>query len=290
MQVQNLNDVDVRVIRRRLPRRVVDLLRDHPGLIVAGGFVRDTVCNERPSDVDVFGPSEEAVVGAVAALAGTAVTVVAKLDRDRVYSFERGEDFVRVYRTDNAFTVRLPGDGPPVQLIHRWTYATVDELLASFDFTVAEAAVQWSAPLGRLVGRCSADFYPDLAARRLVYTRPQHNENAGGSMLRLLKFVRRGYSAPLDSVGAVVARLAGAVDPGRVGRWPSSYEMGSPERTASERDVAVVLTALLVQVDPRTVLHHPDGWDDRDAPSAAGAVHRDLFVDLVDDDEHDEAF
>lgn len=50
-------------------------------------------------------------------------------------------------------------------------------------------------------------FYPDLAAKRLTYCAPKRIEEAGGSLLRVLKFYRRGYIIPLDSLAAVIARL-----------------------------------------------------------------------------------
>ena len=49
---------------------------------------------------------------------------------------------------------------------------------------------------GEYVGLCNIRFYPDLAARRLVYTSPLRNEDAGGSILRVLKFYQRGYRIP----------------------------------------------------------------------------------------------
>jgi hypothetical protein len=61
---------------------------------------------------------------------------------------------------------------------------------------------------------CAEDYHADLAAKRVVYCAPQREEEPGGSLLRLLKFAGRGYSAPLDSVAAILARLTADVPSG----------------------------------------------------------------------------
>ena len=78
-------------------------------------------------------------------------------------------------------------------------------------------------------------FYSDLAGKRLVYCSPKRNEDAGGSFLRVLKFYQRGYRIPLDSMGAVIARLVGGV---------------RMDQVNGEEQLAKVLTGLLREVDP----------------------------------------
>src|SRR3546814_3611509 len=77
-------------------------------------------------------------------------------------------------------------------------------------FTVCQAAV-WRTPDGHWCSTCSDRFYVDLAARRLVYTSPVRDEEAGGSMLRVIKYVKRGYSIQVDSLGRVIDRIVSAV-------------------------------------------------------------------------------
>ena len=83
-------------------------------------------------------------------------------------------------------------------------------------------------------------FYADLAAKRLIYRSPLRNEDAGGSLLRVLKFYQRGYRIPLNSLGAVIARLVNAVDEEKIGAFAGNHE----------QKLAKVLTALLHEVDP----------------------------------------
>jgi len=216
---------------RRAPQPVLKLMKDHPGqLIAAGRFIRDWISNAKVNDIDLF------------------VT-----DKDRAKLFAQslaGEN--KVHETDNAYTVRS-GLKPTPQVIHRWTFTDAAALVDSFDFTVAKAAFWWEredavncltpdpaiAARGRWRSACHPDFYADLAARRLVYVSPVREEEPGGSLLRILKFYQRGYRIPLDSLGAVLARLVVKVDHDRV-----------PRERGLEAGWAQVLTGLLREVDP----------------------------------------
>jgi hypothetical protein len=244
---------------------VLKLLKDQPGrLFVGGGFLRACVANESASDVDLFASSyADAKV--------YAELLVAKLGHGN------GVPLGKVVETDNAFTIK--GYQLPVQIIHRWTYTSPEQLMSSFDFTIAMAGFWWQAerkePEEIAVDCASAGwrsicddrFYPDLAARRLRYTSPQRNEDAGGSLLRVLKFYQRGYRIPLDSLGAVVARLA--VD---VKTW-QVLQGRDPDR---EMQVARVLTGLLREVDPNIdpshIAHLPSVVDELDDADAASVI------------------
>lgn len=208
----SLSPHDLLWCTRRLPRPVRDLLKKHgASVFIAGGFVRSCVTNEPINDIDVFAPTADTAKALAAELAG-----------------EGG----KTWASDNAITVK--GTRPTVQFIHRWTFAAPADALASFDFTIASAAIWWDGE--RWQSLCHADFYADLAARRLVYLSPSRNEDAGGSMLRVLKFYQRGYRIPLDSLGAVIARLGMGVE--------------QVKRGIDEAHLARVVTGLLREVDP----------------------------------------
>ena len=205
---------DLKWCLRRLPRKVLAMLKERH-LFLAGGFIRACISSEPPSDVDLFAPTKEAAEAAGRALAGN----------DH-----------RFFATENAYTVTGIGR-LPIQFIHRWTYQSPSDLLPTFDFTVARAAIWWH-DVGGWKTLCDERFYADLAAKRLVYCSPIRNEDAGGSMLRVLKFYQKGYRIPLDSLAAVVTRLVGGVkDIGAV------FERGDVEVTR-------ILTGLLHEVDP----------------------------------------
>ena len=207
---------DLQWVLRCLPHRVLELMKSEgPKVVVAGGFVRSSVAGERANDIDIFCRSPEQAESYAQRLAGQ----------------------YKVLETGNAYSVKKVG-GHFVQFIHRWTYADPPSLLDSFDFTIACAAIWWDEQWKSLA---HDRFYADLAAKRLIYLKPVRNEDAGGSVLRVLKFYQRGFRIPLDSLGAVIARLVGAVD-------FETIEAGGGE--TREKQVAKVLTGLLREVDP----------------------------------------
>ncbi len=208
---------------------------------MAGGFIRSCIANEPPNDIDMFVSSKIEAKGLSELLA-----------LEFRHDHRRGHrDQPRYVETDNAFTI-TEGYKTPLQIIHRWTFKTPLECIESFDFTIARAAVWWGGPTELGAGMhpegwqsaCDDDFYSDLAAKRLVYKSPVREEEAGGSMLRVLKFYQRGYRIPLDSLGAVMARMYGAVnEAGIVGAMDE-------RKVSREQAVAYIMTGLLREVDP----------------------------------------
>lgn len=217
---------------RRAPGKLLEQLIAHPGkLFVAGGFVRSCITNEPINDLDVFCGSKEFARSVCLALVD--------------------QDLTRIHESENAFTLR--GFSFPIQFIHRWTFDMPEQCVESFDFTIARAAF-WRGPVsGVWESACAPSFYADLAGRRLVYCNPVRNEEAGGSLLRVLKFYQRGYRIPLDSLGDVIARLMRGVSvstvltPGQKERIPRSLGL---ELTIDEQQIAKVFTGLLREVDP----------------------------------------
>ena len=223
--MNTLTDNDLRYVASRLPKDIRDLLTAHPGkLFLAGGFVRATIAGETPADIDLFGNDADWLRKVASGLALT-------------------RQGARTHRSENAVSVLTSGR-MMIQFITRWTFDTPDALVASFDFTVCQAAI-WRTPGGGWQSRCSESFYPDLAARRLVYTSPVRIEEAGGSMLRVIKYIQRGYNIQVPSLGAVVARLVGAVDYSDTVREDEAFR-------------ARILTGLLRQVDPNSTI---DGFE-----------------------------
>lgn len=211
--LSTLNKRDKEWIARRIPKAVREFLKTrHHDVFLAGGFLRSCIAHEEVHDVDLF----------------AATVDIAELTAMKL------ADGSPVIRTDNAFTLEL--DGVTVQVIHRWTFATPSECVASFDFTIAQAAMWWHPEANQWETCCHPDYYEDLAAKRLIYTSPVRNEDAGGSLLRLIKFVQRGYRAPLDSLAAVVSRLMSGIR--------------AEQRSLPEGERTAILSGLLLEVDP----------------------------------------
>lgn len=226
-----LDNFDLKMVVRRMPKNLLDMMKkdDWAGKIfVGGGFIRAVVSGEKVNDVDVFVSSKESA---------------------KLLAYELCYDKKDVFTTDNAYTVK---GKLPIQIIHRWVFDTPQSVSDSFDFTVCCAVVHYTE--GKFGSYCDKRFYTDLASKRLVYRSPVRNEDAGGSMLRVLKYYQRGYRIPLDSLGAVMARMAMAVN-------RSAF-------TEGESRVASVLTGLLREVDPdidpNHIAHLPSSGDDDD--------------------------
>lgn len=207
---------DLIFITARIPRDVRELMVKY-GLFLGGGFIRETIAGSPPHDIDLFGPST--------ALLWTAADELG-LTRE-----------ARVFKTDNAITL-IAAPRLPVQFITRWIFLDGSDVLESFDFTVCQAVVWWNG--SSWSSAIAESFYSDLAARRLVYTSPKREEAAGGSMMRVRKFLARGYNIQAKSLAAVMARMFIAV-------------RNNPE-FATEEGVSTILNGLLREVDPLLVV------------------------------------
>ena len=221
--MQTLLHEDMRWCLIRLPKIVLKLLKDEPKkVMLAGGFIRACIANEKTPDIDLFAQSK---------------------DSAELYARRLAEKY-RLVSTDNAFTII--GKKPTVQFIHKWIYAEPADIIPSFDFTIARAVIWFDGDNWQSL--CDDRYYADLAAKRLVYCSPKRIEEAGGSLLRILKFYQRGYRTPLDSLAAVVARFITGVN---------------IENVETEEDWAYILTGLLrevdPQIDPTNMSHLPTG-------------------------------
>lgn len=232
---------DLRYVVTRLPRDVRQLMSENPGkLFLGGGFIRATIAGETPSDIDLFG-ADKTVLASLA-------TILASR-----------REGAKTHTSKNAITLITP-ERLPVQFITRWTFDNAAALVASFDFTVCQAAIwragdQVNSPWRSASG---SNFYIDLAGRRLVYTRPFRDEEVGGSMLRVIKYVRRGYSIQVSSLGDVIARLTWAVR--------------SSHLASDEAGTGQVIAGLLREVDPLLVVDGVDVVDDHE-PAPEDVIH-----------------
>src|SRR3546814_2973005 len=143
-----------------MPKDERELLKKHAGrLFLGGGFIRSVIAGEPVNDIDLFGDDAEWLR-----------KVAEGLSAERTGS--------RIHKTGNAITLLTP-ERMTIQFITRWTFPRAADLVASYDFTVCQAAV-WRTPDGHWCSTCRDRFYVDLAARRLVYTSPVRDEEAGG--------------------------------------------------------------------------------------------------------------
>lgn len=177
-----LNDNDLQLIIKRLPKQVRLLLEHNQNLTLAGGFIRSIISHEYVADIDIFSNNYN-----------TASETANEFANDLN---------VKSYATTNAFTVNCKGK--LVQFIHRWVFNEPDDILKHFDFTIAKAAVWYNQLNKTWDSLCHDSYYQDLASKRLIYTYPADPE-AGASLLRILKYRAKGYSPTLETLAAVVA-------------------------------------------------------------------------------------
>jgi hypothetical protein len=232
-----LDKYDLNQCVRRLPKKLVELMKkeDFPWneiIYIGGGFIRGTVAGEELNDIDLFTSSFDNAK-AIAVLLSNHPTDMVK--------------------TENAFTVKAK---LPIQVIHRWVFEKPEDVADSFDFTVCCAVIFYKKTIAGGVwdSYCDDRFYTDLASKRLVYRSPLRNEDAGGSMLRVLKYYQRGYRIPLDSLGAVIARLVSSIDEEKIQK--GIYAAGGLEAGSREQQIAKVVTGLLREVDPNVDINH----------------------------------
>lgn len=216
-----LHHADLQFVVARIPKDIREAMKDAQ-LAIGGGFIRETIAGQKPNDVDLFGGGVEVMRLSAKLLA------------------EKRE--ARLFESDNAITI-ITANRLPVQFITRWLFDHPAAVMPSFDFTVCQAVVWFDKKADAWQSAIAHDFYRDLAARRLTYTHPERNEDAGGSLLRVRKFLQRGYTIQPGSLAGVVARLARAVE------W---------DRIGDEAHATRVLTGLLREVDPLLVV---DGMD-----------------------------
>jgi len=241
--MQSMKHTDLNFVCSRVPKDLRNLMmKDYPMLMIGGGFIRATIAGEKPSDIDIFGPDKDTLKAAAMALA---------LKRS-----------ARLHESDNAFTILAP-PRIPVQFIYRWVFDHPAALIGTFDFTICQAALyikecpleNSESTVRKWDSVISEDFYRDLAARRLVYTHPVRNEDAGGSLMRVRKFLTRGYNIQAQSLAGVCARLFMGVR--------------NLEDFSDEKRLTKILSGLLREVDPLIVVDGVDWIDEHQAVQEA---------------------
>lgn len=238
MTLTTMPKMDLHRVLTRVPRDIVAMLKKSEGTLwLGGGYIRAIIAGEEPNDIDIFGTSKEQL------------TIVAD---QLMKSREERKIDTRIHKTKNALTL-LSSDGRiPVQFITRWNYTGIHEVCESFDFSICQAVVGYAER--KWQGCISDRFYRDLAAKRLFYTDPIREEEAGGSMMRVLKYYQRGYTIQTASLGRVMARVVAGI-------------REEKDRTFDLKDSAMVgkvLGGLLAEVDPMLIVDGLDLVDDHE--------------------------
>lgn len=225
--MNQLRTNDLGYVLARTPRNVIELLKNNDGIYLAGGYIRAILSGEKISDIDLFLSAEK--------------------DVDAIVKDFTKNTRARTHKTDNAVSVFFPGK-LPIQFIFRWRYDNPIDLINSFDFTVCQVAIHWKKKTSdtgaHWISVCSESFYPDLATKHIVYTVPIRVEEAGGSLLRVIKMVKKGYSIRHQELAKVVSRMVSAVNVDIMAKDEKGHML--------ESSLSIILTGLLREVDPLT--------------------------------------
>jgi hypothetical protein len=231
---------DLHYIVGMMPASLRNQIKAHK-LMLAGGAIRSLILREKINDWDLFGASADILRDAADALGST-------------YAAR-----TRTIKSKNAYTITAAGR-TPIQLITRWTYSSAGELWKDFDFTIARAVI-WCDADGAWRSAIDPDYYADLAARRLRYRSPTRLEDAGGSMMRVLKFLRAGYIIAPEQLAIVMTRITSRI------KWDHDI--------VKEDGGLRLITALLREVDPMTII---DGVEAAEQPEPDDAGIDDALI------------
>jgi len=165
----NLQIADMQKCLNRLPTEVYELLKRYPNeLILAGGFIRSTLADERIRDIDLF---------------------ISKNRKAQIISKTFKEI---VLTTENSYSIKLQ-KVPQIQICFCWKFTSPKELLNSFDFSICKAAIYHNG--NEFLSICSSFFYPDINNKIL---RPLAKQKVDvktfqKSIVRSAKFFELGY-------------------------------------------------------------------------------------------------
>lgn len=223
--MKEMEKADLAWCVKKIPNNLKELMIKHGTKIsVGGGFIRSCITGDKLNDIDIFTNSS---------------------DTADILSSTLAEEFkYKSIKTDNAITL-LRLKGAPFQFIHRWSYDHPQDILSDFDFSICCSTIWYDGDPDSVdeqesdgwAGMVHDHYYRDLAAKRLRYLYPRRIEDAGGSIIRVLKYYQKGYRITLDSFAGTIARLAVAVE---------GVDL-------SEDFLAGILTGLLVEVDPNAI-------------------------------------
>lgn len=191
--LRTISPENVQYLVEKIPLGVLSVLQKlkwQNNAFIAGGFLRQPFDGVPVSDLDIW----------VSQGAGYADMMRDELRR----VFPRAT----VVETEFAYTFHGKGMKLPVQVIHRWRFNTPAEVVAHFDFTCCAAAM-WLSGTGQWLAVADDAFAHDCMYQKLVYRVPKlaKAEDVAGSLLRMCKYLRKGYSMPPEDLAALIVRF-----------------------------------------------------------------------------------
>ncbi len=182
-----MDKIDANKLFDSLPMQVKTTLLKYQGNVyVGGGYLRDSILGEKVKDIDLFSTY------------GVQTQV-------REYLKSISDSY---FTSNNATTFYIKGQ-PTFQLITKWTYQDAQDMIKDFDFTINQIGlyVKDNKPIVVYLD----EFLEDIASKTLTYTQPIREENCAGSLLRMVKFLGRGYTIDRKNLAALIGRAVSAL-------------------------------------------------------------------------------
>lgn len=209
--------------------RQVFLMTKYSGrLFIAGGYITSVILREKIQDIDVFLKKDVDFTAVVADIILTVADIACMnvwLDRKQLSKdFPMGKE-VRLYvgdtdtnvvlfETTNAVSIKFREH--KIQVIKSYASLSPNELLSRFDFSMGGAVIytndygDYALPILR--SNCLVEYYRCINQKVVNYRVPVRDEAAGGSYLRLQKFIARGWTATIAQHAKVLARTFKSMD------------------------------------------------------------------------------
>jgi hypothetical protein len=171
-----------------LPAHLNERMREHgKEIILAGGFIRDTLIGVTPKDVDIF---------------------CAKA---------RADKFIGHYEAPNTGNqIAKPGKSSysayigqtKYQFIYRFKFDSPEALLNQFDYSICRAAIWYDRQGKEWTGISWHSWATDAASKHLVFLDHEPEQEA---ILRLLELTKRGYTIGELSLARALTGFVGAM-------------------------------------------------------------------------------
>lgn len=161
-----------------------DVVLNDTSVVLAGGFVRDTLSGAAPKDVDLWVRDAET--------------------EDRVH-----KALVPVTETfkQSPWATTYLSRWLPIQVI-RWEFTTLSDLLRHFDFSVCQAAVCYA---DTWIGLASVEFFTDIQDHVIHYNTEQHKFLVASDVWHMTRLLSKGYRIPKSELIEVMSRFAATV-------------------------------------------------------------------------------
>jgi len=232
-----------------VPETILLLLQAFPEtLVLAGGSLGDRLADRLPRDYDFF------------------ISENSPLRAEVEKFFSEQLQTSKVTYSQRATTFAGIRGGLPIQLVHLMTFASPEDLLPHFDFTVSMAALWWPKTGNAWKLLVHQTWERDVLTKALTYTPfswpappspdeiksglllggnldPAYTRNRlAGSLLRVLRFTARGYTITPLEYGKVVfdfttlyARLDAAAKPATALAMANDFSAGlyDPRRASA---------------------------------------------------------